>query len=83
MSGRVQGVCYRVFCQEMAEKLSLTGWVRNLPDGKVELDVQGEEPDINSLCERLNEGPPLARVSDVQITVGGSTNEETSFNIVY
>ena len=83
VTGRVQGVCYRYFCQEMAETLSLTGWVRNLPDGSVELEVQGKEPDIDSLCERLYEGPPLARAIDVKKNEIPSIVKEGSFVIVY
>jgi acylphosphatase len=83
VTGRVQGVCYRFFCQEMAEALSLTGWVRNLPDGSVEMEVQGKKPYIESLSKKLNEGPPLARTIDVQKNEIPVIDKEDSFMILY
>lgn len=64
--GRVQGVAYRASTQQRAQKLNLTGYARNLPDGSVEVFACGAELDVNSLCDWLWEGPRLAQVDDVQ-----------------
>ena len=63
--GRVQGVWYRGSAQEIARELGLTGWVRNLKDGSVELVAEGEVSALDALKEWCREGPPLARVHDV------------------
>ncbi|MDE0331789.1 MAG: acylphosphatase [Nitrospinae bacterium] len=63
--GRVQGVWYRGSAQEIARELGLTGWVRNLSDGSVELIAEGESSALEALKAWCLEGPPLARVYDV------------------
>ncbi len=63
--GRVQGVWYRGGAQEVARELGLTGWVRNLADGSVELVAEGEVSALDALKGWCREGPPLARVHDV------------------
>jgi len=68
VSGRVQGVYYRASTREMAASLGLAGWVRNLPDGRVELEAEGPERDMGMLLAWLREGPPSARVDDVAVT---------------
>ena len=83
VTGRVQGVCYRFFCQDAAASKSLTGWAKNQPDGSVELEVQGKEPDIDSFCCKLQKGPPLARVADLRKTEMSTIAEEVSFVIAY
>ena len=66
VNGRVQGVGFRYFVVREAKALGLLGWVRNLPDGRVEVLACGE-PDVVSAFEgRLWEGPPHARVSTVE-----------------
>lgn len=66
VSGRVQGVYYRASTQRRAEALGLTGWVRNLPDGRVELVAMGPERALEELREWLWQGPPQARVAEVR-----------------
>jgi acylphosphatase len=66
VSGRVQGVYYRAATQRRAQELGLTGWVRNLPDGRVELLAMGAEHALRQLQDWLWQGPPHARVADVQ-----------------
>ena len=66
IQGRVQGVWYRGSAQEIASELGLTGWVRNLFDGSVELVAEGERPSLDALKSWCREGPPLARVYDIQ-----------------
>lgn len=51
--GRVQGVCFRATAQEIAGGLTVTGYVRNLPDGSVELEVQGQPDQVQSLLESI------------------------------
>jgi acylphosphatase len=63
--GRVQGVFFRAFVEELAEQLNLTGYVRNRPGGVVEVIVEGERPKLEKLVERLKAGPPAAKVKDV------------------
>ena len=63
--GRVQGVWYRGSAQEVAGELGLTGWVRNLSDGSVELVAEGESSALESLKVWCREGPLLARVYDI------------------
>ena len=65
VSGRVQGVWYRDFTRREARGLGLAGWVRNLPDGTVELRVRGPAEKLATLRERLREGPPAARVDGI------------------
>ena len=72
VSGRVQGVWYRASTQEKAVSLRLTGWARNLPDGRVEVMAFGEKEALLALHEWLKVGPEPAEVTDVSY-------EEVSF----
>ena len=67
ISGRVQGVFYRGTTQKQAQKLGLTGWVRNLPDRRVELVACGSEDKVQALKEWLHRGPTLAKVTAVEV----------------
>ena len=67
VSGQVQGVFYRAASEAVARRLDLTGWVRNLPDGRVELIACGEETKLKELEQWLRQGPPRARVEQVTI----------------
>ncbi len=67
VSGRVQGVGYRYFTAREARGLGLEGWVRNLPDGRVEVVARGEIGALEALLGRLWQGPPLSRVAGVEI----------------
>jgi acylphosphatase len=68
VSGRVQAVSYRDWTVRTAKKFGLTGWVRNLSDGRVEILAEGEEEAIGQLIEACHQGPPLARVDHVSAT---------------
>jgi acylphosphatase len=81
VSGRVQGVFYRDHTRRWASSLGLTGWVRNLMDGRVEAVVEGERNDIETLISRLKEGPPMARVDNVNVEWQPSREEFTDFRI--
>ena len=67
ISGTVQGVFYRASCQEAAQRSGLTGWVRNLATGQVEILAQGEKEKIEKLIAWCKNGPPGATVSNVSI----------------
>jgi acylphosphatase len=68
VSGRVQGVYYRAFTEKEANLLGIGGYVRNLTDGRVHLEAEGDRSVVDQLIRRLWEGPPRAKVSDVQVT---------------
>ena len=67
VEGHVQGVGFREFCRSEAVGLQLTGFARNLHDGRVEVLVQGDQAAIDILIERLREGPRMAAVHDVAV----------------
>jgi len=67
VAGRVQGVWYRATTQRKAETLGLDGWVRNLPDGRVEVVAAGSEAGVAELCGWLWEGSPAAEVCSVTV----------------
>jgi len=66
ISGYVQGVGYRQFVKKTAISLGLTGWVKNLPDRRVEALVVGEREKIEKLIEKCKKGSFLAKVNDVK-----------------
>lgn len=63
--GRVQGVFFRAETQRTAKALNLTGWVRNMPDGRVEALFEGEGEKVERMLSWCHTGPPAARVLDV------------------
>lgn len=65
VSGRVQGVFYRSATQKKAHELNLTGWTRNLSDGRVEVMICGKKDSVEAMLEWLWDGPPAAEVTDV------------------
>lgn len=68
IQGRVQGVYFRATACEHARAQELQGFVKNLPDGSVELDAQGEEGSLRDLLNLCQHGPPGARVDHVEVT---------------
>lgn len=66
VSGRVQGVCFRMSTEQQAKILGLTGWVRNLSDGRVEVMASGESGLIDELQQWLSHGPTMAKVINVE-----------------
>jgi acylphosphatase len=68
VSGHVQGVFYRVECATRARDAGLTGFVRNLPDGRVEAVFEGPDQEVDRLVAWCREGPSWARVDHVEIT---------------
>lgn len=81
ITGLVQGVSYRANAAHMAGTLGLCGWVRNLPDGRVELLAQGEEKTLKSLLAWAHEGPTQARVDHVDAHWGEITETFSGFHI--
>jgi acylphosphatase len=82
ISGAVQGVGYRYFVQTRAANLGIRGWVRNLPDGRVEVVANGEVTLLTTLEGWLREGPPHARVADVEkLEISGEVDIPKSFNV--
>ena len=74
ISGRVQGVCFRLETQREAQRLGVRGWVRNLADGRVEGTFEGLPEQVDALVEWCHDGPSLARVGAVEVrteAVGG------------
>lgn len=70
ISGRVQGVWFRASTRKKAIELNVRGWVRNLPDGRVEALLQGEVEAVEALKQWLWQGPDLAEVIEVQCEAG-------------
>ena len=81
--GRVQGVCFRARACDVARKLGLTGWVRNCPDGSVEVVAEGEETAVKELLEWCRAGPPHAQVRDIRDTYSDATGEFAIFDIAF
>ena len=81
ISGKVQGVFYRASCQEAAQGLALTGRVKNLSTGEVEVLAQGEKEKIEKLIEWCKKGSSGAKVSDVKVEWKDSEKKFFSFDI--
>jgi acylphosphatase len=69
VSGRVQGVFYRQGCKREADRLGVTGWAKNLDDGRVEVVAEGEEAAVDALVAWCRTGPPRALVTKVDVTL--------------
>jgi acylphosphatase len=82
ISGRVQGVFFRDHTMRWASSMSLSGWVRNLPDGRVEALVEGEKDKMLILESRLKEGPPMSRVETVHTEWEEYSGEFSGFRII-
>ena len=67
ISGRVQGVGFRWFAEQRASELAVSGYVRNLPEGDVEVVAQADEQTLESFCRELREGPRFARVEELSM----------------
>jgi acylphosphatase len=67
VSGRVQGVCFRDTCWQLAVQRGVRGWVRNLPDGRVEAVFEGPADDVQYLVDWARRGPRAAMVADVSV----------------
>lgn len=81
VSGRVQGVGFRYFTQDVALREGATGWVRNLPDGRVEAHVEGEVEAVTRVERALRSGPGGARVATVTVNVEDVTGAYDTFSV--
>lgn len=79
--GRVQGVGYRYFVLDEAERLGLRGWVANELDGSVRCVAEGPRPALERLLAQLRAGPPMARVDSVAASWSRASGEFTTFGI--
>ena len=83
ISGRVQHVGFRYWACEQAERLGLTGTVENLPDGRVEVVIQGMPEMVGEMKEKLRRGPSMAIVRQVIFYRERVKDDETNFGAVY
>lgn len=83
ISGRVQGVWFRANIREKARWLNVKGWVRNLPDGRVEAVFQGEKERVDEMISWCHRGPPLAKVEDVKVEWREPKEEFEDFSILH
>jgi len=83
VSGRVQGVFFRSETQHEANKRNVSGWVRNLPDGRVEGVFEGERDEVERLIEFCRRGSPGARVTRVEVRWERYTGEFRGFRVRY
>lgn len=83
ITGRVQGVAYRAWAQGQAERLGLSGWVRNEPDGSVAALIIGPGQAVSEMLEAMRRGPPLARVAGVESEPASGDERQSGFRIAY
>jgi acylphosphatase len=83
ISGRVQGVFFRMETKHAAERYGVFGWVRNLPDGNVEAVFEGEKENVEAVLKWCHGGPPHAVVSDVAVEWQDYTGEFERFDVTY
>jgi acylphosphatase len=81
VSGKVQGVFFRAAAHDQAESLGLTGWVRNLPDGRVEILAEGKSEPIAEFLDWCRSGPPRARVEECRAVEENPTGEFGGFEV--
>ena len=79
--GRVQGVGFRVFVQNVAQELGFTGWVKNMADGSVVMEAQGDEARFGELKSRIQEGNGVCKVEHMTFEFCKSVEGETGFEI--
>jgi len=83
VSGVVQGVSFRYYTRAAARDLGATGWVRNLPDGRVEAVIEGEPHVVNAMLAWLHKGSPYGRVDRVEIYEERASGGFSDFDISY
>jgi len=83
VSGVVQGVAFRAWTVRTARAQGVTGWVRNLPDGRVEAVLEGEERAVDAVAAWCRSGPPAATVTGTAIREEAATGEFPDFRIRY
>jgi len=83
VSGRVQGVGYRAFVKMTAMQLGIVGWIRNLPDGRVEMMAMGNKTGLEELEDACWAGPPLSKVIDIEFQAIDGNDDFSGFLIVH
>lgn len=83
VSGLVQGVCFRYATEKEAGRRGVAGWVRNLPDGRVEAIFEGEEEMVEEMIAFCRRGPPGARVDGVEVRLEAPSGASGGFSIRY
>lgn len=78
-SGRVQGVFFRASARDEAHRLGLTGWAANTPEGTVELEVQGEDDDVDHFLAFCRRGPGQSTVDDLLVEPSVVVPDEETF----
>ena len=79
VSGRVQGVGFRYYIQDHAAAEGVHGYVRNLPDGRVEAVIEGDEESVLRVERALRRGPAGARIDDVVVEAAAPSGRATGF----
>ena len=82
ISGKVQGVGYRIWARGEAMRLGLTGWVRNEPDGSVSALIAGNSEAVAAMIDRLRQGPRGAVVSNVEVAELSNAEAPVDFRII-
>ncbi len=83
IEGRVQGVGFRHFASVNAEEVGVHGWVKNLPDGRVEAVLEAPVDHLEEMVDRLEQGPGASRVDNIDVELEESTGEFSSFEVAY
>lgn len=83
ITGRVQGVFFRAYARDAGRAAGVAGWVRNLPDRRVEAVFEGDEDKLEKMIEWCYSGSPLSRVESVDIRYETYTGEFDTFKIAY
>ncbi len=82
-AGTVQGVGFRYFVRNVAKKMGVKGYVRNLPDGTVEVVAEADEKTLREFLKAIEKGPPLAEVTDIRYQFEDKDGGFTDFEILY
>jgi acylphosphatase len=82
VNGKVQGVGFRAFTQMQANSRALHGWVRNLAEGGVEVEVEGPQQPVQAFLQALHEGPPLSQVFHVTVDWKEPNRQTEGFQII-
>ncbi|MBK3332880.1 acylphosphatase [Persephonella atlantica] len=82
-AGTVQGVGFRYFVRDKAKKLGVKGYVRNLPDGTVEVVAEADEETLKKFFSEIEKGPPLAEVTDIRYQFEDKDGGFADFEILY
>jgi acylphosphatase len=83
VDGRVQGVGFRYFTQMIASTLNLTGWCKNLMNGKVQIEIQGLEENVHLFISKIKQGNTFCRVNNIEQINIPIVNDEKKYSIKY